>query len=108
MLLGIRLAAINLTLMDNLAHCLLRLGDFTLRSLNSFTKVAPVIVIVAGVTEIVLDSIDLAKIDEKFKPYYDFENDCKKAIDEVKDAYHANNAAITEIYKFINDHSVVN
>lgn len=108
MLLGIRIAAINLTLMDSLAHCLLRFGDFTLKALNSFTKVAPVIVIVAGVTEIVLDSIDLAKIDEKFKPYYDFENDCKKAIDEVKDAYHADNAAITEIYKFINDHSVVN
>ncbi len=102
---GIRVAGLAFSYAENIAHCLLVIGNGSMRFIAFMTKVSPAIAVVGGVTSIVVNSIALHNLEQTFKPYYDFKDECKKLYDSYKDEYKKTDAAITAMYQFMNEHA---
>ena len=102
---GIRVAGLAFSYAENIAHCLLAIGNGSMRFIAFMTKVSPAIAVVGGVASIVVNSIALHNLEQTFKPYYDFKDECKKLYDSYKDEYKKTDAAITAMYQFMNEHA---
>lgn len=100
---GIKTAGLAISYAENIARCLLTIGNGSMRFLSMMTKVSPAISVVGGVVSIIVDSIAIHNLDQTFKPYYDFKDECKKLYDSYKDEYKNTDAAITAMYKFMTE-----
>lgn len=100
---GITVAGLTFDYAEKIAHCLLAIGNGSMRFLSLMTKVSPAIAIVGGVMSIIVDSIAIHNLDQTFKPYYDFKNQCKELYDSYKDEYKETDAAITAMYQFMRE-----
>lgn len=98
---GINIANAAFRGAETIAHALLSIGNFAMRSFNFMMKAGPVIAIVGGVIAIVLDSKAIHDIDNTFKPYYDYKTECENLIKEYKREYDKTNAAISGMYEFL-------
>lgn len=86
-----------------LANVFLKIGNYAMRCLNFMQKAGPVLAIVGGVASIVMDSIAIHNIDKTFEPYYQYENECKKILDEYKTGFDDVNNAICKMYEFMKE-----
>lgn len=100
---GIKIASATFNFAETIAHGLLAIGNFATRSLNFMLKAGPAVAIVGGVISIVFDAIALANIDETFKPYYDFKDECVKLLDQYRVEYLKNDQIIVEMIKFMKE-----
>lgn len=100
---GVKVAGLSFSYAEKIAHCLLSIGNGSMRFIAFMTKIAPAIAIVGGVASIVMDSIALHNLEQTFKPYYDFKDECKKLYDSYKDEFKKTDAAITAMYQFMNE-----
>lgn len=100
---GINIASATFRFAEGIARGLLAIGNFATRAFNTMLTVGPGIAIVGGIVSIVVESIALANIDETFKPYYDFKDECMKLLDKSRVDYLKNNDIIIEMIKFINE-----
>lgn len=104
---GINIASATFKFAEPLARGLLAIGNFAARALDVMLKAGPVVAIVGGVLSVVFEAIALANIDETFKPYYDFKDECVKLLDEYKIEYEKNDAIIVEMIKFMKETKVI-
>lgn len=88
---------------ETIAHCLLYVGNFAMRNLNSLIKAGPYLAIIGGAASIVLDAMALNNIGETFKKYYDYKTECEKIINQYKVDYEKTNDAICGMYKFLTE-----
>ncbi len=100
---SIKVAGLTFGHAENIAHSLLAIGNGSMRFLSLMTKVSPAIAIVGGVMSIIVDSIAIHNLNQTFKPYYDFKNQCKELYDSYKDEYKKTDAAITTMYQFMRE-----
>lgn len=100
--LGIGIASATFRFAETIARGLLAIGNVASKTLDIMFKFGPAIAAVGGVVSIVFDSIALDHIDETFKPYYDFMDNCRKLLKQYEDEYSKNNGMIAEMIKFIN------
>lgn len=100
---GMNIAVATFRGAETIAHALLSIGNFAMRSLNFMMKAGPAIAIVGGVVSIVLDSISINNIDKTFEPYYQYKTDCKTLIDKYKLEYDKTNDALCGMYKFLTE-----
>lgn len=102
---GIKVAGLAFTYAENIAHFLLTIGNGSMRFLSLMTKVSPAIAVVGGVVSIIVDSIALHNLDQTFKPYYDFMDQCKNLYDSYQDEYKKTDAAIAAMYQFMTENA---
>lgn len=104
---GINIASATFRFAEGIARGLLAIGNLASRALNTMLRIGPGIAIVGGIASIVLEAIALANIDETFKPYYDFKDECVKSLDQSRVDYLKNNDMIVEMIKFMNEEKKV-
>lgn len=100
---GMNIAGATFRGAETIAHALLSVGNFTMRSISQMMRVGPALAIVGGIASIVLNSMSINEIDKTFEPYYQYKTECKNIIDKYKLEYDKTNVAISGMYKFLTE-----
>lgn len=100
---GVNLASSTFRYAENIARGLVRIGSYTSRAVNIMVTLGPYVAIIGGVASIIFDVIALNKLDETFKPYYEYKDKCVELLNKYKEEYMKNNDIIVEMIRFMNE-----